>query len=498
MIGLGREGLSRSEYTRIVRAREAFAIDPDALATVAERRKRMLAHVGTGIPAYGITTGLGGLSARPVTALEQDDLQRSLLTARAAGFGPPLPAEVVRGALLLRLAGFLQGAAGVSDVLCSQIAMLLERGWSPVVPEGPYGAAGEIGPLAHLFQTLVGEGLVRIDGAVLPAADALERIGIAPYRPSAKEGLALINGSPFATALGIDLADRFRVLVDTANVAAALGIATIAGGARALSPRVGTISGDPGAVAVQQVLTAMLAGEDVWGDVAQPPVSFRVAPQVHAAAYAALGTLDAVLDRRLRGTTDSPLFLDADDSGPAGLYPSGAFHAIDVVLGLEAVANAACHVANLVEKRLQRLLDARFSGLPDQLTDRPGVQAGVVALHKTVVGLTADARALATPVSVHAMDTSTGQEDVQAFTFLAAARLARLLEDLESALACELVALRQAASLAGRPASGRLGSIVATLASVVEPVDRDRTLSGDIERVRELIASGSIRAGRES
>ena len=152
--------------------------------------------------------------------------------------------------------------------------------------------------------------------------------------------------------------------------------------------------------------------------------------------------------RRLRGTTDSPLYLHADGGEESGLYPSGAFHAIDVVIGLESLADAVCHVLNLLEKRLHRLLDARFSGLPDQLTMRPGVQAGVVALHKTVAGLAAEARVLAMPASHAAIDTSSGQEDVQSFTFLVAERVGRLLDTLEESLACELVALRQAAHLA--------------------------------------------------
>ncbi len=176
-----------------------------------------------------------------------------------------------------------------------------------------------------------------------------------------------------------------------------------------------------------------------------------------------------------------------------GLHPSGGFHAADVVLGLESLALAACHVVNLLEQRLHRLLDARFSGLPDQLTTRPGAQAGVVALHKTVVGLTAESRTLAVPASIHVMATSSGQEDVQSHCFLVAARANALLDALEAALACELVALRQAAHLAGtRPAGAELARLVALVAEVVPPIDRDRTLSPDVLRARTLVASGAI------
>ncbi len=216
-------------------------------------------------------------------------------------------------------------------------------------------------------------------------------------------------------------------------------------------------------------------------------------PRCTALALRSLAALDAILDERLRGTSDSPVFLAADDADGDGLYPSGAFHAVDVVVALETLANALCHVVNLIEKRLHRLLDSRTSQLPDQLTTRPGVQAGVVALHKTVVGLVAEARTLAGPASLHALDTSNGQEDVQSFTFLVAQRVDRLLDALEAALACELVALRQAAYLAApRPVGEALSEVVATLALAVEPVERDRTLSDDVRRVRDLVAAGSI------
>ena len=164
-----------------------------------------------------------------------------------------------------------------------------------------------------------------------------------------------------------------------------------------------------------------------------------------------------------------------------------------MTLRLEAVALAAAQVTNLVEKRLHRLLDARFSGLPEQLAGRPGVQAGAVALHKAVVGLVAENRLLAAPASVHALDTSTGQEDVQAFTFLAAERLGSMLDNLEAALSYELVALRQAAHLRGEPLdSPLLAQAVARVSEVVEPIDEDRTLSPDVARVRELLRAREL------
>jgi histidine ammonia-lyase len=495
VIELGGDGLTREKYESIVAGRERVSIAERALTGVARAREAMLEHIRAGASAYGVTTGLGHLARVGVGDAEQEELQRSLLTARAAGLGVPLPAEVVRGAMTLRLAGFLRGVAGVTPELCSFIAARLDDGWSPVVPEGPYGAAGEIGPLAHLFQTFTGEGAVELDGRSVPAHEALAGLGLAPYAPAPKEGLALVNGSPFASALGLRLSSRAAVLVGSATTAAALGTALTGAGARSGSPRVGAAAGDAWAVAVQERLTALLAREDVWGDLPQPPVSARIVPQVHGAALRSIAALDTLLEARLRGTTDSPLYLPAGEgeTEEEGLYPSGAFHSLDVVLSLEALAGACCHVLNLLEKRVHRLLDTRFSGLPEQLTTRPGVEAGVVALHKTVVGLTAEARSLAAPASLHAIDTSTGQEDVQCFAFLVAARLDALLDALESAIACELVALRQAAHLAtGELQGDELRQALDLLGERIDPVERDRTLSADVEAARTLVRTGAL------
>lgn len=488
MIELGAGGLDRESYARVVHGGEGVTVPESLYEAIDRSREAMLAHVAAGAAVYGVTTGLGRLAGVVVDEAAQAALQHSLLTGRACGLGPPLPKDVVRGAMLLRLSGFLSGAVGVSAGLCRSIADRVNDGWEPVVPGGPYGAAGEIGALAHLFQTLAGEGRVVDGGTVVPSREALRRRGVEPYAAGAKEGLALINGSPFATALGIEATARLRALLDVATVAAALHVALTGESARALAPRLGRLANDPSQTAVAQRLADLLEGSGAFTDGPQPPVSTRVVPQVHGASLDAVDALDALLERRLRAVTDSPLFLEPDAADVAGIVPSGAFHAIGVSIGLETLSIACAHVVNLVEKRLHRLLDSRFSGLPEQLTTTPGVQAGVVVLHKTVVGLVADARSLAGPVSVHAADTSSGQEDVQAFTFLVAERLGRALDDLEAALACELVALRQAAWLR-RPATmpSRLLAVARRLEDAIAPVEIDRTLSEDVEKARDLV-----------
>ena len=402
--------LDRDRYRQVVHEREPIAIDAALLRNVEARRQAMLDHLSRGASAYGVTTGLGYLDSRPIAVEDQLALQRSILVGRAAGVGPPLPDDVVRGAMLLRLTGFLSGHAGVSPDLCEFIADRLNDGWSPVVPASRPGTAGETTPLSHLFQTFVGEGEVWEGEGRASAADALATRGLAPYELKAREGLALVNGAPLAPAMAAALAVRAASALDQATLLGALAATLMGASGRPYSARVGLLKGDPDQLRVHARLSELVDGDARLADAPQPPVSLRVLPQVHGAAGDVLAQLERQLDRELRAVTDSPLYLDAQAGEPEGFYPSGNFHSQSLALALDSLAIAFAQVAALSEKRLHRLLDSRFSGLPEQLSPDPDRgQCGLVSLHKAVVGLSAENRLLSAPASVHASDTSSGK-----------------------------------------------------------------------------------------
>jgi len=483
--------LDAESYRRIVLDHEAVAVAPALLDAVDAARARMFAHLATGATAYGINTGLGHLAGKPIEPDAQRAFQRGLLL-RGAGQGPPLAPAVVRGAMLIRLAGFLSGSAGVSAALCRFIADRLNDGWAPAVPSRGITSAGEVIVLSHLFQTFAGAGRVIEDGTEVGAADALARRGAAPYEPDLKEGIALVNGAPLAPALAAWLARRCRALLEHATLAGALTAALAGGSLRPYSRRLGRLKADPGQERVHARLAELHAGAADWADRPQGPVSFRVLPQVHGAVLDLVDHLDAQVARELGAVTDSPLFLGSDDAEPEGFYPSGNFHSQAICLGLDALAIGFAQIGNLSEKRLHRLLDRRFSGLADQLAIDPGRQSGVIFAHKSTFGFAAENRMLAAPASVHPFDGSTGQEDFQSFTFVAAEQLGRLLDNLELILAAELVAIRQARQLRATALPPALEAAVDRVAAHVTAVQEDRSLSDDIERVRDLIRSGAL------
>ena len=343
MIVLGT--LDPDRYRRIVHDREPVAIEPEALARVETTRARLLAHLEQGGSAYGVTTGVGALAGTSLDADAQREFQRALL-ARGAGTGPPLPPDVVRGALLLRLAGFLDGAAGVSPALCAFLADRLNDGWSPVVPSQGISSAGEVVALSHLFGTLAGEGEVLEDGVRVPAAQALARRGVAPYAPGDQGGdRARQRRAARARARRLARLTRARSVLDHATLAGALAVAAPAARSRPHSTRIAALKGDPGQAEVTAALVAWHAGAEDWSDRPQPPVSTRVLPQVLGAVLDLVDHAGAQVERELRAVTDSPVLLDAVDDEPAGLYPSGNFHAQALAFALDALKIAFAQVA---------------------------------------------------------------------------------------------------------------------------------------------------------
>ncbi|MBA2387901.1 MAG: aromatic amino acid lyase [Acidimicrobiia bacterium] len=497
--------LDLDAYWQVVGGNEAVELDSTVLRHVDERRAAMERHLAGGALAYGVNTGLGYFSNRIVAEQGRSTLQRSILVGRAVGVGPPLSERVVRATMLVRLVGFLGGYTGVSAALCSFLADRLNDRWYPVVPASRPGTAGETTPLCHLFQTLIGEGEVLIDGQRVPAGEALTARGVEPYRLGSKEGLALINGAPLAPALAADLFRRCTHALDHATMLGALTAAIIDTSWRPYSMRIGRLKGDVGQQHVHAQLQWLAHGAEPDAAAAassggsQAPVSIRVLPQVHGAAGDVLDHLRRQVERELQAVTDSPLYLDAADGEPEGFYPSGNFHAQALSLALDSAAIAMTQVASLSEKRLHRLLDSRFSGLPDQLVARQGHgDSGLVSLHKAVVGLGAENRMLSAPASVHSGDTSSGQEDFQAFTMLAADKLDRLLRNVELALAHELVALGQARRLAamadpaGADLPPRLASAIGAVMRALPDVAADRSLASDVELALDLIDRGAL------
>ena len=459
------------------------------LADVDASRHAMLAALEAGATVYGVTTGTGYLSTVSLVGGKQPDHEASMLVGRAVGSAPFLPVAEARALLVARLVNFVSCSSGVSAALCRFLVDRLNDSFTPAVPRRGSGTAGDIIALSHAFQTFVGIGRVLgADGTVERADQELARREVAAYAPVEKEGIAILAGAPGSCALALGRLRAAQVLADQLLTAATCSAAAIAGPHDAYDPAVGALAGDPRIAAVNERIRALLGAPPAERRVTQTPVSFRVVPQAHAYLERTVARLEEDLRRALATVSDSPAFVDGR------FVSTGAFHEVGLAAAMDALAVALCHVAELAGQRVSRLLDERFTGLPNQLTPTPGLACGLVVVHKRVLGALNELRRLAAPTLIGLADSSLGQEDAMTFTYEGADRLRRMEELVREITACELLTARQAMWLRGTTVRGGLADVVGRLEEVVPPVDTDRPLGPDLDGVIELLQRGGLRA----
>jgi histidine ammonia-lyase len=470
-------GLADLGLIRAVAAGQAVRIGPGLLAAVRRQRAEALAALAGGQPVYGVNTGMGALSSVRLTEQQQRSHQRNLLLARATGGPPWLSEPEVRAVVAVRLLTFLSGDAAVSAELCQRLADFLNRGVVPAVPRAGAGAAGEILQLAHAFGPVAGIGRVLgPDGTMVAASGALREHGLDAFTLGPKEGIALIEGVPGATALSVLRLGEAASLTSLMEGAAALSIVAVR--ASRDPYHAACARGDDLLAAVLGRLRAA-AGDEPSPRSLQAPVSFRVAGPVLTQVVRAAGLLEAAVRRALIGVTDSPAYLEGQFTGTAG------FHGIDLAAHCDQLTAAFCHATEVAAARAHRLLDPAVTGLPAQLAREPGPQAGLSPVHKRAAGEVHAMRRLATATPVGLIETSGGQEDVQSFAWEAAEKLAAALRHARAVTACELLAGYQAAALSGRPPPAGSRTLLDWLAGIVGPIDGDRPFGEDLQHLIE-------------
>ncbi len=449
----------------------------ELLAHLDRRRAEVLDALAADGPVYGVHTGMGALAGVRLDAAEQAEQSRRLLVGRAVGGPPWLSRREARAVVAVRLRTFLSGDAGVSAELCAWLATLLAEDLVPAVPRAPFGSAGEIIPLAHAWGHLADVGrLLDERGDAVEAATLLgER---RPPRLGAKEGVALLQGVPVATALAVLRASEARVLLRQWTVVAAAEVALV--GASRDPYRAGVARGDDVLATILHDLRDLLGEEPAAPVHLQAPTSFRVVGSTLSHLARSIATLEDAVDRAMSGVTDSPAWLD-DGTGGRFVGTAG-FHGLELSAASDGVRGALLHAAEVGTARLHRLLDPGFSGLPAQLSSDPGPQAGLIAVHKRAVGVVhAQTPVAFTAVGTH--ETSQGQEDVQAYAQEAAERLRDTVVAAREVIACELLAVHQAHALVpDRPAGAtELADALARAGEVVPGSTGDRAWGEDIQ-----------------
>ncbi|RIX27445.1 histidine ammonia-lyase [Sphingomonas edaphi] len=470
-------------------------LDDASLARIRASAASVERIVAGGETVYGINTGFGLLANARIPAERLAELQRNLILSHSCGLGDALPRRVTRLMIVLKLLGLGRGYSGVRPAVIEALQALLDHDAMPLIPsQGSVGASGDLAPLAHLISALLGEGRIDLAGDLLPARDALVRIGLNPLVLGPKEGLALINGTQASTAIALDALFMAERVFGAAVAAGALSVDALKGSIKPFDRRISAVRGQPGQIRVAGTIRALLDGSAIvdshhrCGRV-QDPYSFRCQPQVMGAALDLLVNAARTLEIEAAAVTDNPIVFEDEDIAISG----GNFHAQPVAFAADIIAMALCEVGSLSERRTSVLVDPKMSGLPAFLTDDGGVNSGLMIPQVTAAALTSENKTLAFPASVDSIPTSAGQEDHVSMAPIAARKAAQIAKNAAGIIAVELIAAAQGVDYhAPLATSAPLKALHEKVRALSPHLEADRYWADEMAAIQSAILSGNL------
>jgi histidine ammonia-lyase len=457
--------------------------------------------VASGATAYGINTGFGKLASVRISTEQVRQLQVNLVRSHACGLGAPLSEAETRAMMLLRANALAKGLSGVRPQVVERLCQMLNAKVHPVIPsQGSVGASGDLAPLAHLAQVVIGEGRATFRGEVLTGGDAMKRAGITPVRLEAKEGLSLLNGTQGMLALLSLALHEADILVDAGDVAASLSLDALRGSPGAFDARIMHARAYAGAATTARNLAHLNEGSQIRESHrsaekdtrVQDAYSLRCTPQVHGAVRDSLAQAREIAAVELNSATDNPLVF-VRDANHGDIISGGNFHGQPLAMAADQVAIALATLGGIVERRIEQMTNPLTSMLPAFLTPEPGLNSGFMIAQVTAAALTSENKALATPHSVDSISTSGNQEDYVSMGMSGARRLERMLVNLRYTIAIELLCACQGIDLLAPLQTGALAKKAYEVVRATSPkVTDDRPLAADIQAVASVLGDATF------
>ncbi|HEY0275341.1 MAG TPA: histidine ammonia-lyase [Paenirhodobacter sp.] len=474
----------------------ARRLDASARPAIARAAARVAEVAAGNAAVYGVNTGFGKLASIRIPAGDVATLQRNLILSHCCGVGDPLAPEVVRLILTLKLMSVGRGASGVRIELVDLLEGMLAKGVIPVIPEkGSVGASGDLAPLAHMAAVMIGAGEAYLDGERLPGAEALGRAGLVPVVLSAKEGLALINGTQVSTALALAGLFRATRALQGAIVTGALSTDAAMGSTAPFAEEIHTLRGHRGQIEIAAALRDLLSASPLRAahldndERVQDPYCIRCHPQVAGACLDLLRQAAATLQIEANAATDNPLVL-SDGSVVSG----GNFHAEPVAFAADQIALAVAEIGAIAQRRVALLVDPALNyGLPGFLTPKPGLNSGLMIAEVTTAALMSENKQMAHPASIDSTPTSANQEDHVSMACHGARRLLPMTQNLFWIIGVEAMTGAQGIALrAPLETSPALRRAIAVIRAQIPELGPDRYMAPDLAAAGELIHTGAL------
>jgi len=472
-------------------ARNGFDVEltDQAIEKINIARKVVDDFVAEKKTVYGITTGFGEFSKVSISQDETKDLQRNLIISHSCGVGNPFDIPTTRAIMLLRANALSKGNSGIRLSTLNTLINMINKGVNPIIPEkGSLGASGDLAPLSHMVLVMLGEGEAIYKGERMAGQAAMDLAGIPTIELTSKEGLALINGTQVMTAVGTLAVYDANKILKLADVAAALTVEALNGITDAYDPRLHAVRPHQGQIDTAKNMLHILDGSKATtrqGEIrVQDAYTLRCVPQIHGASKDALRFITEKINIEINAVTDNPIIIPDEKLAFSG----GNFHGQPMALPFDFLGIALAEIANVSERRTERLVNPALSGLPAFLTSKGGLHSGFMIAQYASAALVSENKVLAHPASVDSIPSSANQEDHVSMGTIAARKAREILENVKNVLAIELLAGAQGVDF-GDPNKLAPGTKAAydEIRKVVETWEDDRVMNVDINSVYDLI-----------
>lgn len=436
--------LSLHEINEVIKENKIISLGEDCRNRVNENRAYLESKIAQDDKTvYGINTGFGSLCNTIIPQKGLEELQRNLVLSHSCGTGPTIPNHIAKIVLLLKIKNLSLGCSGVRVSLIERLIEMYNRDMIPELFEmGSLGASGDLAPLAHLAATLLGEGNVIFGGKKISAKEGLKILGQEPFILGAKEGLALLNGTQFSTGYALYGVLEANRLLSLANHTAALSMDAFMCSLDPLDEDIHRVRNQEGQMAVAQQIRILLKETQLAGHgkySVQDPYSFRCVPQVHGASHDAIKYASNIIEREINAVTDNPNIFDREDK----ILSGGNFHAQPIALALDFLAIALSELGSISERRTYIFLGANRE-LPPFLINNAGINSGMMILQYTAASIASQNKQLCTPASIDSIISCNGQEDHVSMAANAGTKCYRVVQNLKSLIAIELILAAQA------------------------------------------------------
>ena len=487
MITLTGQNLTLKQMKEILFGNQKVSASEMSMEAARKSREAVERIVSESKVVYGITTGFGKFSDVLIDKDHVQDLQLNLIRSHACGVGEPFPEVVAKAMVLLRANALLKGYSGIRPLVIERLLDLVNKDIIPVIPQqGSLGASGDLAPLSHLALVLIGEGEVFYKGNRLDSLEAFQQEGIFPVTLEAKEGLALINGTQAMTAMGVVGYLEAEQLAYQSELISSMTIEGLQGIIDAFAEEVHIARGYQQQIDTAARIRGYLSDSlltTTQGELrVQDAYSLRCIPQVHGATWQTLDYVKEKLEIEMNAATDNPLIFDDGEKVISG----GNFHGQPIAFAMDFMKIAVAEMANISERRIERLINPQLNDLPPFLSPEPGLQSGAMIMQYVAASLVSENKTLAHPASVDSIPSSANQEDHVSMGTIGSRHAHQIIQNTRRVLAIELICAMQAVEYRGvEKMASQTKRLYEKGRELVPTIKRDRIFSKDIEKSAE-------------